>query len=510
MQVKTAENRDMCDWVQSVLVLHLPFKRTVMGSNPVAPTNNINDLATPRGGFFMSQRRLQRQIDRDRPPFGGCNSLACVIFWLYIVTVDYIQKGKVTMTNQSTTIKRQTYHHIEVKRDSYKEKMKRAFWYVDIDGTNIKIMGAKEGQKKFYFLTKELAGQYASDLNTAQKSGGIIMRHPEKSVGAAIEEFNKLTKSREERGIICDSHKRGLLRNALDWLSINYDDDKFAQMMCVDVTPTIVEQLLLTIDGQDQTRKHKHNTLKQVFDVAIRQGWCLKNPARLAKLEIQKYVGEDKAEKAGLEKISLPLIRQLVDLSATIGGTKGIVIAFAAQTGLRFGEQSALKWKHVDFNRKVVKVRVAMRRQRGGNVSADIPKMTKQKKISKARRDVFLTPDLQKRLAEYKLQSKFSSDEDYVFPTRLGTHERTADNWRRRVLHPMCDEIDGLPRIRWHDLRHVFASMCLATFGDDMPRIADLMGHQSIETTRQQYGHWIDNPEQDALDAVKFNTALWG
>ena len=63
MQVKTAEISNMCDWVQSVLVLHRPFKRTVMGSNPVAPTNNINDLATPRGGFFMSQRRLQRQIE---------------------------------------------------------------------------------------------------------------------------------------------------------------------------------------------------------------------------------------------------------------------------------------------------------------------------------------------------------------------------------------------------------------------------------------------------------------
>ena len=63
MQVEIAENRDMCNWVQSVLVFHPPFKRTVMGSNPVAPTNNINDLATPRGGFFMSQRRLQRQIE---------------------------------------------------------------------------------------------------------------------------------------------------------------------------------------------------------------------------------------------------------------------------------------------------------------------------------------------------------------------------------------------------------------------------------------------------------------
>ena len=63
MQVKTAETSNICKWIQSVLVLHRPFKRTVMGSNPVAPTNNINDLATLRGGFFMPQRRLQRQID---------------------------------------------------------------------------------------------------------------------------------------------------------------------------------------------------------------------------------------------------------------------------------------------------------------------------------------------------------------------------------------------------------------------------------------------------------------
>ena len=522
MQVEIAENRDMCNWVQSVLVFHPPFKRTVMGSNPVAPTNNINDLATLRGGFFMSQRRLsdsqknssfKKNFDRpirrqnywqknyDRPLLRRTViTLACVIYWLYIVTVDYINKGKVTMLK----------HQIIVKRDLAKVKQKHKSWYVDLSRTSIKKVGGKKGQTKFYYATKEEANAFAAQCNTGQIEGGVILRHPEKSVGAAIQKFIDRTNQREEDGIICDSHRISLLKAMFDWRTIKINDRVFADIQAVDVTPAMVEELLHSFKTKAGTRKHKHNALKYVFDVAIREGWCLKNPARMAKLEIQKYVGEYKAEKAGLEKISLPLIRQLVDLSATIGGTKGIVIAFAAQTGLRFGEQSALKWKHIDFARKVVKVRVAMRRQRGGNVSADIPKMTKQKKISKARRDVFLTPDLQKRLQEYKLQSKFSSDEDYVFPTRLGTHERTADNWRRRVLHPMCDEIDGLPRIRWHDLRHVFASMCLATFGDDMPRIADLMGHQSIETTRQQYGHWIDNPEQDASDADKFNQALWG
>ena len=63
MQVETAENRDMCDWVQDVLVFHPSFKRSVMGSNPVAPTININDLATLRGGFFMSQRSFSDKLN---------------------------------------------------------------------------------------------------------------------------------------------------------------------------------------------------------------------------------------------------------------------------------------------------------------------------------------------------------------------------------------------------------------------------------------------------------------
>ena len=47
MQVETAENRDMCDWVQSILVFSQAHNLKVVGSNPTpAPNflNKINDL----------------------------------------------------------------------------------------------------------------------------------------------------------------------------------------------------------------------------------------------------------------------------------------------------------------------------------------------------------------------------------------------------------------------------------------------------------------------------------
>jgi integrase len=41
-------------------------------------------------------------------------------------------------------------------------------------------------------------------------------------------------------------------------------------------------------------------------------------------------------------------------------------------------------------------------------------------------------------------------------------------------------------------------------------RVSDLLGHESVDTTRSIYGHWIDDAERDANDADKLNAALWG
>ncbi len=76
------------------------------------------------------------------------------------------------------------------------------------------------------------------------------------------------------------------------------------------------------------------------------------------------------------------------------------------------------------------------------------------------------------------------------------------------MLHPAC-EAAGIDKLRWHDLRHFFASICLELFGADFHRITTLMGHKSISTTRELYGHWVDDEERDEDDAAKFGAKLW-
>ena len=58
MQVETAENRDMCGWVQSILVFSQAHNLKVVGSNPTPATNNINDLAATGAAFFCSSEGL--------------------------------------------------------------------------------------------------------------------------------------------------------------------------------------------------------------------------------------------------------------------------------------------------------------------------------------------------------------------------------------------------------------------------------------------------------------------
>ena len=61
----------------------------------------------------------------------------------------------------------------------------------------------------------------------------------------------------------------------------------------------------------------------------------------------------------------------------------------------------------------------------------------------------------------------------------------------------------------WHELRHVFATLCLHELGSDLIRIADLFGHQTVDTTREIYGHWIQDLARDASDATKMDNKMW-
>ncbi|NLC70672.1 MAG: site-specific integrase [Desulfuromonadaceae bacterium] len=59
----------------------------------------------------------------------------------------------------------------------------------------------------------------------------------------------------------------------------------------------------------------------------------------------------------------------------------------------------------------------------------------------------------------------------------------------------------GIRRMRFHDLRHTFASQLLAN-GESPVYVKEQMGHSSIQMTVDIYGHLIPNSNRSAVDRL--------
>jgi len=73
-------------------------------------------------------------------------------------------------------------------------------------------------------------------------------------------------------------------------------------------------------------------------------------------------------------------------------------------------------------------------------------------------------------------------------------------NFRRRVFYPILTKA-GLRRIRFHDLRHTFASLLLQQ-GESPQYVKEQMGHHSIQVTVDIYGHLIPGANRKAVDRL--------
>jgi integrase len=158
-------------------------------------------------------------------------------------------------------------------------------------------------------------------------------------------------------------------------------------------------------------------------------------------------------------------------------------LASAILTGLRQSELLGLRWRDIDFEDGLIRVRSAL--DRHGN---DVPPKTEH-----AVRDVVLIPALADSLREHRTQSAFSGSDDYVFASKVGTplHWR---NVSRRALKPAL-EAAGIEPLRWHDFRHTFASLLIGG-GANVVFTSRQLGHGSSDITLRVYSHLFDRAEQ--------------
>jgi len=224
--------------------------------------------------------------------------------------------------------------------------------------------------------------------------------------------------------------------------------------------------------------------LREMLGHAVEWGYLSTNPAAGIK--------RPQLEHAEMHFLDADEVRRLLEAARPEWRT---FLLCAVTTGMRIGELLAVRWGDVDWQRRRIWVRRSV--DRGGRFS--------QPKTAKSTRAIAMPPTLVSALREHLMASRFKGEDDLIFATRKGT-PLVSNNVVRREFKPTLRRA-RLPQIRFHDLRHTFASLLVAQ-GEHPKLIAEQLGHASAQITIDRYSHLMDQSYGDASDRLE--QALFG
>ena len=115
-------------------------------------------------------------------------------------------------------------------------------------------------------------------------------------------------------------------------------------------------------------------------------------------------------------------------------------------------------------------------------------------KSKASRRKIDLAPELIHELKKWKLACP-KGEKDLIFPTEEGTPENAANLLYRRFFPALRRA--GLPRMRFHNLRHTYASLLIAQ-GQHPKYIQSQLGHSTINVTLDICGHLMEALNHEA------------
>ena len=157
-------------------------------------------------------------------------------------------------------------------------------------------------------------------------------------------------------------------------------------------------------------------------------------------------------------------------------------------TGLRRGELLGLKWEDIDLERGDLRVRRQISRINGEVVEAPL-------KTKNAYRTLPLAEDTVSVLLE---QKKKVGSSPWVFPSPNGGP--ISPDSVLHMLHRVLKRA-GLPKVRFHDLRHTFATLALQN-GVDIKTVSGMLGHFSAGFTLDTYAHVTSAAQRQAAQTM--------
>jgi integrase len=166
-----------------------------------------------------------------------------------------------------------------------------------------------------------------------------------------------------------------------------------------------------------------------------------------------------------------------------LGPVLRVVILTAAMTGLRQGELLGLRWRDVDWGVQRIRVRSTfVRGEHSGDGKSELS----------TRRSVPMTDRLAGELDSWSQRTVYHGDDDLVFAHPQTDNPLDRSKVTKRFKQACGD--GGVRAIRFHDLRHTFATR-LAASGQPMRTIQEFLGHADSKTT-QIYAHYAPSERE--------------
>ena len=227
-----------------------------------------------------------------------------------------------------------------------------------------------------------------------------------------------------------------------------------------------------------KTGRNIHQMIGSAYNLAMEQKLVSKNPTQGCALP---KVEHKEMQTLPVEQLT-SFLREAKD--------SGVFALYYIDltTGLRRGELLGLKWSDIDLEKGDLRVRRQIGRIDGKII--EMPLKTKN-----AYRTLPLSADAIDVLMQ---QRRKTGNSEWVFPSPTGGP--VSPDSVLHMLHRVLKRA-GLPKVRFHDLRHTFATLALQN-GVDIKTVSGMLGHFSAGFTLDTYAHVTTSAKREAAKTM--------
>ena len=239
-----------------------------------------------------------------------------------------------------------------------------------------------------------------------------------------------------------------------------------------------VEEWLHSLPLAPSSRAKLKCVLSTLYHHAIRYEWLTFNPISRVRTSQKRLRDKDVLTPEEFQK----LVQQLSVRDRAM-------VLLIGSTGLRRSEMIALTWSDLNIRTMEVNVLRSCVRNRFGKT-----------KTESSCRPVPLHPLVLNALLEWRAQSPYATDLDFLFPSARfkGSRPLSPDSILEKSIRPALAKIGVVGKqIGWHSFRHSLATN-LRSLGVDIKVAQELMRHSSCRTTLDIYTRAVDQQKREA------------